>query len=98
MTCTMCWPICKRFVEVAALVAMVATRSAAQEVAPQLLLHPSADSWPTYHGDYSGRHHSSLTQITPANVKQLTLAWAFQTTLTQAIKSTPIVVNGVIYL
>ena len=54
--------------------------------------------WPTYHGDYSGRHHSALAQITPANVHQLTLAWAFQTGQTQQIKSTPILVNGVIYI
>ena len=51
----------------------------AQGVDPQMLLHPPADSWPGYHGDYSGRRHSSLTQITPQNVKDLSLAWAFQT-------------------
>src|SRR5438093_7105277 len=28
------------------------------------------DSWSTYHGDFSGRRHSGLTQITPANVHQ----------------------------
>ena len=43
------------------------------------LLKPSADSWPMYHGTYSGQHHSKLAQITPANVYQLTLAWAFET-------------------
>ena len=26
----------------------------------QCCLHPPADSWPGYHGDYSGRRHSSL--------------------------------------
>jgi alcohol dehydrogenase (cytochrome c) len=56
------------------------------------------DSWPTYHGDFSGQRHSKLTQITPENVHQLTLAWAFQTGQTQQIKSTPILVNGVIYI
>ena len=25
-----------------------------------MLLHPPADSWPGYHGDYSGRRHSAL--------------------------------------
>jgi alcohol dehydrogenase (cytochrome c) len=56
------------------------------------------DSWPTYHGDFSGQRHSKLTQITPDNVRQLTLAWAFQTGQTQQIKSTPILVNGIIYI
>src|ERR1035438_634448 len=50
----------------------------AQGVDAQMLLHPPATSWPGYHGDYSGRRHSSLTQITPTNVKNLGLAWAFQ--------------------
>src|ERR1700704_5196285 len=44
-----------------------------------MLLNPPVSSWPGYHGDYSGRRHSPLTQITPQNVAQLGLAWAFQT-------------------
>ncbi|MDQ3212860.1 MAG: acido-empty-quinoprotein group A [Acidobacteriota bacterium] len=63
-----------------------------------MLLKPPPDSWPTYHGDYSGQRHSRLTQITPENVNQLTLAWAFQTGLPAAIKATPILVNGVMYV
>jgi len=63
----------------------------------QMLLHPPADSWPVYHGDYSGRRHSSLQQITPQNVNTLALAWAFQTNQTALIKSSPLVVNGVVY-
>ena len=70
----------------------------AQGIDPSMLLKPTPDSWPTYHGDYSGQHHSRLTQITPANVPQLTLAWAFNTNQTQSIKATPVVVNGVIYI
>jgi alcohol dehydrogenase (cytochrome c) len=70
----------------------------AQGLDPAALLKPPADSWPTYHGDYSGQRHSRLTQITPDNVRQLTLAWTFQTGQTQQIKSTPILVDGVIYV
>jgi alcohol dehydrogenase (cytochrome c) len=65
---------------------------------PATLLKPPADSWPTYHGDYSGRHHSELKQITPENVHQMTLAWAFQTGQPGSIKATPILVNGVLYI
>jgi alcohol dehydrogenase (cytochrome c) len=36
----------------------------AQNLEPAALAHPSSDSWPTYHGDYSGKRHSKLTQIT----------------------------------
>ena len=53
--------------------------AAGQTLDPAALLHPPTDSWPTYHGDYSGRRHSPLTQITPQNVSNLGLAWAFQT-------------------
>ncbi|HKW33935.1 MAG TPA: acido-empty-quinoprotein group A [Candidatus Acidoferrum sp.] len=62
------------------------------------LLKPPADSWPMYHGTYSGLHHSKLVQITPANVYQLTLAWAFDTHQTAEIKSTPILFNGILYV
>jgi len=70
----------------------------AQSVDPAILLKPPIDSWPTYHGDYSGQRHSKLSAITPDNVHQLTLAWAFQTNQSQQIKSTPIVVNGRMYI
>jgi alcohol dehydrogenase (cytochrome c) len=69
----------------------------AQGVGPATLLHPPPDSWPTYHGDYSGKRHSKLTQITPANVHNLGLAWAFQTGQTATIKSSPLLVDGILY-
>ena len=50
----------------------------AQELDPADLLKPAGDSWTNYHGDYTGKRHSSLTQITPRNVDDLGLAWAFQ--------------------
>jgi alcohol dehydrogenase (cytochrome c) len=76
------------------------------------------DSWPTYHGDSSGRRYSPLKQITAGNVKSLTLAWVFRlntsssgaivggegsepkpgATVTPAVKATPLLVNGVLYL
>ncbi len=39
------------------------------------IVSPAPDSWPTYHGDYSGRHFSPLTQINQSNVRNLSLAW-----------------------
>ena len=52
--------------------------------------------WPTHYGDYSGRRYSSLSQVNKGNVGTLALAWAFQTHQ-QALKSTPLVVNGIAY-
>jgi acido-empty-quinoprotein group A len=47
---------------------------------PAQLLQPAGESWPTYHGDYSGRHFSTLKQITVANARNLSLAWIYKTT------------------
>src|SRR6185437_3482665 len=69
----------------------------AQGLDPALLLNPPVDSWPQYHGDYSGRRHSSLKQITPQNVEELGLAWEFQTGQRGVLKCSPLLVNGVLY-
>lgn len=82
----------------ALLMCAVATGQSGAGINAASLLDPSADSWPTYHGDYTGQRHSELTQITPDNVHTLTLAWAFQTNLPQQIKATPILADGIIYV
>jgi alcohol dehydrogenase (cytochrome c) len=81
----------------AAALSLAPVRMAAQDLEQSQLLHPSTDSWPTYHGDYTGRRHSSLTQITPGNVASLSLAWAFQTNQTAPVKSSPLLVDGILY-
>lgn len=85
-----------RFLLGLGLVIALAALLAAQGVDSTMLLKPPIDSWPTYHGDYSGMHHSKLSQITPANVGQLAQAWKFP--ITGGVKSTPILVNGVVYI
>ncbi len=69
-----------------------------QGVNQDILLNPPASAWPGYHGDYSGRRHSALTQITPKNVGTLGLAWAFQTGQVSQIKSSPLLADGVLYM
>jgi alcohol dehydrogenase (cytochrome c) len=67
----------------------------------RLLDSPMTTDWLMYSGDYTGRRHSPLTQITPQNVSRLTPQWAFQadTIATgRGFESTPLVVDGVIYL
>jgi alcohol dehydrogenase (cytochrome c) len=70
---------------------------AAQDIENAQLLHPPPDSWPLYHGDYSGRRHINLTQISPQNVGDLALARAFQTGQAAQIKSSPLLVDGILY-
>ncbi|MBV8551720.1 MAG: acido-empty-quinoprotein group A [Acidobacteriaceae bacterium] len=67
-----------------------------QGLDPAALLTPATSTWPTYNGDYSGRRYSALKQINAGNVSSLSLAWAFQTH-SDALKSTPLEVNGVLY-
>jgi PQQ-dependent dehydrogenase (methanol/ethanol family) len=59
-----------------------------------------ADSanWPSYGRDYTNQRYSPLTQITPANVKELSLAWKYKTGIPHAFEASPVVVNGVMYV
>jgi len=66
----------------------------AQGLDPAALFKPPTTTWPTYNGDYSGRRYSTLKQIDKTNVGSLAMAWAFQTH-SDALKSTPLEVNGV---
>ena len=54
-----------------------------------VVAQPPATSWPTYHGDNSGRRFSPLTRINDKNISGLTSAWSFRTGVRGAVKSTP---------
>jgi acido-empty-quinoprotein group A len=58
--------------------AAAAASSGERGLDPGLLTKPPTDAWPTYHGDYSGRRYSTLSQINAANVKNLALAWVYR--------------------
>ena len=70
------------------------------QVSSDRLLHSSREpqNWLTYSGDYSSHRYSLLQQITPANVKNLELKWVFQAQSLQKFESTPLVVDGVMYV
>jgi alcohol dehydrogenase (cytochrome c) len=55
------------------------------------------ENWLTYSNDVWGRRHSALTQITPANVGGLQLAWLAQSPVSTGSRATPLVVDGVMY-
>jgi alcohol dehydrogenase (cytochrome c) len=54
--------------------------------------------WLTYSGTYSGQRYSTLSQITPANVKDLKLKWVYQGAQQGGWQSSPLVVDGIMYL
>jgi alcohol dehydrogenase (cytochrome c) len=80
--------------------ALPASTAAASHVTPQDLAGGLQDPtrWLTYSGDYSGHRHSPLTQITPENVHQLAAQWTFQTGTLGSFQTTPLVVDGVLYV
>src|SRR3954464_12740913 len=105
---------------VALLFGMAAAQTGPLLLDPATIAKPPTDSWPTYHGDYSGRRYSTLSQINADNVKNLSLAWIYRANTRPEgaitggegpdtpppgsggfgldIKSTPLLVNGVMYL
>ena len=55
-------------------------------------------NWLTYSGNYSSTRYSPLNQITPANVKNLKLQWVYQSPVAGNWQTTPLVVDGVMYI
>ena len=55
-------------------------------------------NWPTYSGAYNGWRHSQLDQINKSNVDKLKVAWVYQMPVTERIETTPIVIDGIMYL
>lgn len=57
-------------------------------------------NWLTYSGNYNGNRYSTLTQITPDNVKNLELQWVLQVQQrgnSDKWEASPLVVDGVLY-
>ncbi|NUQ30011.1 MAG: acido-empty-quinoprotein group A [Acidobacteriaceae bacterium] len=68
------------------------------------LFSKPADVWPTYNGDYSGRRYISLDQVNQKNIADLKVKWKYKiegVTIrgsgNPTIKSTPLMVGGVLY-
>ena len=49
-------------------------------------------------GDYTQKRFSPNTQVTPANVAHLHPAWIFQTEVKESMETSPIIVDGVMYV
>jgi alcohol dehydrogenase (cytochrome c) len=55
-------------------------------------------NWLTYSGNYNGHRHSALAQIDTKNVARLKPAWVYQSREAGKIETSPIVVDGAIYI
>jgi len=87
-----------RYIVLAAMVG-VAVAGVNAQVSFDRILKAAAEpeNWLTYSGGLAGQRHSGLTQITPANVRNLELQWAFQALSLEKFEATPLVVDGVLY-
>ncbi len=58
----------------------------------------AGDEWLTYGGTYDEQRHSKLDQINKDTVSQLGVAWTYDLATNRGVESTPIVVDGVMYV
>lgn len=72
-------------------------------VTDEMLLAAGSDAsnavnWVMYGGAYNNQRYSPLNQIDKANVKNLALAWTYKTGVMKSFETTPLVVNGIMYM
>src|SRR4029077_10971002 len=82
-------------------VALIGARLPAQaQVTSQRLAAATSEpqNWLTYSGSYKSHRYSTLDQITPANVKNLKLQWVYQAPVAGNWQTSPLVVDGMMYI
>jgi alcohol dehydrogenase (cytochrome c) len=81
-------------------VAAAAVGSVHAQVTFERLLNASAEphNWLSYSGGYASQRYSRLRQIRPSNVGDLELEWVFQAQSLESFETSPLVVDGVMYL
>jgi quinohemoprotein ethanol dehydrogenase len=57
----------------------------------------AGENWDNPGGDWAESHFSRLTDITPANVERLGLAWEYDLGTARVQEATPVVIDGVMY-
>ena len=77
-----------------------ASPSTSAPVTYERLLRAEAEpeNWLMHGGQYSSQRHSRLTEIDQANVGNLEVKWAHQLWTLADVETTPLVVDGVMYL
>ena len=75
-------------------------QSSAQSVTYDEILHSAShpDDWLTYGGNYASQRFSELKQINKMNVDSLKLRWVYQLRRQGIFESSPIVVDGMMYV
>src|ERR1044071_2364706 len=79
---------------------LLLTQAAWAQVSYERIRRAEAEpgNWLTYSGNYQGHHHTPLKQINTSNVADLKPAWVYQMRDPGRVETTPIVVDGILYL
>ena len=81
------------------LVALLSFRAHGQVTADRLTAAAKEpQNWLMYSGGYMSQRYSPLNQITPANVRNLKLQWVYQSPVAGNWQTSPLVVDGVMYI
>jgi alcohol dehydrogenase (cytochrome c) len=79
---------------------LASSYAGAQAVTPERIVRAAdePENWLTYSGNYSSQRHTTLREITRANVRNLEQKWVLQGQVLGAWQSSPLVVDGIMYL
>ena len=82
------------------LCALLFVISLAGQVPYERILHADREpeSWLTYSGTYRSHRYSTLDQITRENVSRLQPAWMYQIRSRHKFETSPLVVDGIMYI
>jgi alcohol dehydrogenase (cytochrome c) len=80
-------------------VVVLLAASLSAQVSPERIVNAQKEpqNWLTYSGTYMSQRYSPLTQIAPANARDLELKWVFQARWLDYYQATPLVVDGIMY-
>ena len=70
---------------------------APQPSVAQATKNSAQHDWPIYGGTPENNHYSTLSQINRENVKELQVAWSYDTGESGGLQTSPIIVGGVLY-
>ena len=78
----------------------LATVSLSAQITSERLANAASEpqQWMMYSGAYDGSRFSPLDQINRTNVQRLSLQWVFQTGVRGRHETTPLVIDGIMYL
>jgi len=71
--------------------------SSQSPVRPESTPASQQQDWPVYGGGPENNHYSTLAQIDRENVKQLTVAWTYDTGEEGGLQTSPLVIGGALY-